>query len=244
MFVTTYITNYSNETREIFNYGINVVIENINNLIKEYDLKFNNFTKINYKKKIEKGNNYYFLNFLEKRIVDVLYNFCLERDILEYIYSNKNFDKIMEFLEMNFGEFLLKKGFPFSNEYKNKHSTIKIENNLFPYTPICLDKLVFKQESKEKIKIENIDNNISEIVTSNSTNFDNNNLNEYSTNEKNEKKSFDDHIEPYKNLIKNNDNLIFENNNENEKDEISSSYSMPNQEDEIYLFKKTYFYNY
>ena len=228
MFVTTYVTNFSNETREIFNEGINLAIENINSFINENNLKFKNFIKINYKENIEKGNNYYFLNILEKRIIDVLYNFCSEKEALINLYLICN-DEIFEFLEMNFGEFLLKKGFPFSKEYKDKHSIIIIENNLFPYTPICLDKLNFKKNSIEKIKFKNFPfdknskqkfkmNNFSEIPT-----FYTNNDNIISY-EKNV-------VENYKNIIDNNDNQSLE----NENDEYSS-----NQKDEIDLFKEIY----
>lgn len=241
MFQTTYITNISNETREIINDGINVAIAEINNFINENNLNFKNLKKINYKENIENGNNYFFLYILEKKIIiEILYNFCSEKETLEKIYFNFK-GEINEFLNMNFGIFLLKKGFPFSDEYKNKHSNIIIENNLFPYTPIRLDKLNYKQNSIEKIKFKdfpfNKNNNFTENPTNNSTNIDNIIFIENLQNEKNEKKSFVNFFEEYyvnyKNIIENNDNQIFENNNN--KSEYSNMY---NDENSIYSLSK------
>jgi hypothetical protein len=241
MFQTTYVTNISNETREIINDGINVAIAEINNFINENNLNFKNLKKINYKENIENGNNYFFLYILEKKIIiEVLYNFCSEKETLEKIYFNFK-GEINEFLNMNFGIFLLKKGFPFSDEYKNKHSNIIIENNLFPYTPIRLDKLNYKQNSIEKIKFKdfpfNKNNNFTENPTNNSTNIDNIIFIENLQNEKNEKKSFVNFFEEYyvnyKNIIENNDNQIFENNNN--KSEYSNMY---NDENSIYSLSK------
>ena len=240
MFQTTYVTNISNETREIINDGINVAIVEINNFINENNLNFKNLKKINYKENIENGNNYFFLYILEKKIIEILYNFCSEKETLEKIYFNFK-GEINKFLNMNFGIFLLKKGFPFSDEYKNKHSNIIIENNLFPYTPICLDKLNYKQNSIEKIKFKDFpfdkNNNLTENPTNNSTNIDNIIIIENLQNEKSEKKSFENFIEEhpnYKNIIENNDNQIFGYNNNN----ISEYSNMDNDENSIYsLFK-------
>ena len=241
MFQTTYVTNISNETREIINDGINVAIAEINNFINENNLNFKNLKKINYKENIENENNYFFLYILKKKIIiEVLYNFCSEKETLEKIYFNFK-GEINEFLNINFGIFLLKKGFPFSDEYKNKHSNIIIENNLFPYTPIRLDKLNYKQNSIEKIKFKdfpfNKNNNFTENPTNNSTNIDNIIFIENLQNEKNEKKSFVNFFEEYyvnyKNIIENNDNQIFENNNN--KSEYSNMY---NDENSIYSLSK------
>ena len=253
MFQTTYVTNISNETREIINDGINVAIVEINNFINENNLNFKNLKKINYKENIENGNNYFFLYILEKKIIiEVLYNFCSEKETLEKIYFNFK-GEINEFLNMNFGIFLLKKGFPFSDEYKNKHSNIIIENNLFPYTPICLDKLNYKQNSIEKIKFKDFpfdkNNNFTENSTNNSTNIDNIILIENLQNENNKKIYFENFIynKYYKNISENNDNQLFGNNNikseysnmDNDENSISS---VP-KDDQIKLFNQLYLEN-
>ena len=85
---------------------------------------------------------------------------------------------------MNFGKFLYKSGFPFSNEYKKKYSDdVIIEEKLkFPNFKIYLDKLRQKKRSKKDKIIETIPDyeeiikkfnlNVSEISANNNINND------------------------------------------------------------------------
>ena len=96
----------------------NFYIWNINRLINKYILSFKKFKKSNYKNNIDGVNNYIFNIFLRNSIMDIIYNFCSERDkkrlLFVYVISKiKNYNHLIDKLEMNFGKFLYK-----SDEYK------------------------------------------------------------------------------------------------------------------------------
>ena len=147
------------EQKKIFNYGVKHVFNFINKLIKMEIFDFKDLIKTNYHNNIDRGNNYYFNQYLKKEIIVIIYNFCSYHDKkrLEYLYvigKIKNFN-YLKGLEMNFGVFLYKSGFPFSDEYKKKHCNLIIEEELkFPNSKVYLDKIGQKKYQKKKKKLK------------------------------------------------------------------------------------------
>ena len=181
--------NSSNEQKKFFNASINFTFDDFNRLINNYILSFKKLKKTIYKNNIDRGNNNFFIRFLRNRVVDIIYNFCSHYDkkrlLFVYVISKiKNYNHLFDKLEMNFGKFLYKSGFPFSNEYKKKYSDdVIIEEELkFPNFKIYLDKLRQKKKSKRHKIIEKIPDyeenikkfnlNVSEISANNNINND------------------------------------------------------------------------
>ena len=192
----------SNEQKKIFNEGVKHAFDFINKLIKIEIFDFKDLIKTNYHDNIDRGNNYYFNQYLKKEIIVNIYNFCSDNDKkrLEYLYvigKIKNFN-YLKGLEMNFGEFLYKSGFPFSDEYKIKHCNLIIEEELkFPNSQFYLDKIGLKKISKKDKTIETIpayeeiikkfNLNVSKISANN--NINNNYINELIKKYENQKKN-------------------------------------------------------
>ena len=149
----------SNEQKKIFNEGVKHAFDSINEKIKMEIFDFKDLIKTNYNDNIDRGNNYYFNQYLKKEIIVIIYNFCSYHDKkrLEYLYvigKIKNFN-YLKGLEMNFGVFLYKSGFPFSDEYKKKHCNLIIKEELkFPNSQFYLDKIGLKKISKRDKVIE------------------------------------------------------------------------------------------
>ncbi len=152
--------NSSNEHKKYINESLNFTFNIYNKLINEKILGLK-LKKSNYKKNIDKGNNYIFSQYLKKEIIVIIYNFCSPRDkkrllIVYVICKIKKYNNLIDKLEMNFGKFLCERGFSFSDEYKIKYSVVKIKEELkIPNFKIFLDKLKQKKKSK-KNKIETI----------------------------------------------------------------------------------------
>ena len=175
------------EQKKIFNYGVKHVFNFINLLIKIEIFDFKDLIKTNYHNNIDRGNNNYFNQYLKKEIIVIIYNFCSYHDKkrLEYLYvigKIKNFN-YLKGLEMNFGVFLYKSGFPFSDEYKKKHCNLIIKEELkFPNSQFYLDKIGLKKISKRDKVIETFPNyeeiikkfnlNVSKISANNNINND------------------------------------------------------------------------
>ena len=149
------------ELKKIFNEGVKHAFYFVNNQIKKEIFEFEDLNKTNYNDNIDKGNNYYFNQYLEKEIIIIIYNFCsyYDKNRLEYLYvigKIKNFN-YLKGLEMNFGVFLYKSGFPFSDEYKKKHHNLIIKEELkYPNSQFYLDKIGLKKISKKDKTIETI----------------------------------------------------------------------------------------
>ncbi len=179
------------EQKKIFNYGVKHVFNFINKLIKMEIFDFKDLNKTNYHNNIDRGNNYYFNQYLKKEIIVIIYNFCSYHDKkrLEYLYvigKIKNFN-YLKGLEMNFGVFLYKSGFPFSDEYKKKHHNLIIKEELkYPNSQFYLDKIGLKKISKRNKVIETFPN-YEEIIKKFNLNVSkisaNNNLNDNYINE-------------------------------------------------------------
>ena len=145
--------NSSNEKKRIFNDCFTKAFNNSNQKIKIEIPTFEKIKKTNYKDNIDKGNDYYFNQYLEKRNIVVVYNFCSDYDkkrlkIIYVIGIIKSFNYLKD-LEMIFGEFLCGKKFPFSDEYKKKHPNVKYEEGeeeKFPNSKIYLDKIGQKKK--------------------------------------------------------------------------------------------------
>ena len=128
-------THSSNEKKKYINESLNFTFKFYNKLINKKILGFVKLKKTYYKINIDKANNYIFSQYLKKEIIVIIYNFCKPHDkkrllIVYVICKIKNYNYLIEQLEMNFGEFLYKNGFPFSDEYKIKHYNLKIEEKL------------------------------------------------------------------------------------------------------------------
>ena len=143
---------------------------------------FEDLKKTKYDDNVDKGHDYYINQTLNYRIVDIIYNHCSDR--LEILYAiNKIIYEFLKELEENFGVYLLKKGFPLSDEFKNKNNLVKIKEGLkFDGYNIYLVKIGKKNKSKYNIIIEKIPDhleiikkfylNISEIKAKNNLNND------------------------------------------------------------------------
>ena len=66
----------SNKIRKIIKDGIVLNFRTTNDLIQKYGDNSKQIKRTNYTKYITKGNNYFYLKYLELRNIDVLYNFC------------------------------------------------------------------------------------------------------------------------------------------------------------------------
>ena len=64
------------EQKKIFNEGVKHAFNFINKLIKKEIFDFEDLNKTNYINNIDRGNNYYFNQYLEKEIIITIYNFC------------------------------------------------------------------------------------------------------------------------------------------------------------------------
>ena len=128
---------------------------------------------------------------------------------------------------MNFGEFLYKSGFPFSDEYKIKHYNLKIEEKLkFPNSKIYFDKMRQRKNSKKDKIIETIPDdeviikkfnlNVSEISANN--NINNDYINELI-------KKGENQMNISENSTSNNTN---DNNNNNNNDDFITEYESVN----------------
>ena len=216
------------ELKKIFNEGVKHAFDFVNKLIKKEIFDFEDLNKTNYNDNIDKGNNYYFNQYLEKEIIIIIYNFCSYHDKkrLEHLYvigKIKNFNYLKD-LEMNFREFLYKSGFPFSDEYKKKHCNLLIEEEFkFSNTQFYLDKIGLKKISKRDKIIETFPNyeeiikkfklNESEISANN--NINNNYINELIKKYENQKNNFENSIfnnfDNYNTKDKNdNNNIIYD----------------------------------
>jgi hypothetical protein len=69
----------SNKIRKIIKDGIVLNFRTTNDLIKKYGDNSKQIKRTNYTKYITKGNNYFYLKYLELRNIDVLYNFCSKK---------------------------------------------------------------------------------------------------------------------------------------------------------------------
>ena len=173
------------EQKKIFNEGVKRAFNFINKQIKKEIFEFEDLNKTNYKINIDEGNNYIFSQYLEKEIIIIIYNFCSDYDKkrLEYLYvigKIKKFKYLLD-LEMNFGVFLYKSGFPFSDEYKKKHcNLIIIEELKFPNSQFYLDKIGLKKISNSDKVIEtfpNYEEIIKEFILNETIIKANNNIN-------------------------------------------------------------------
>ena len=239
------------EQKKIFNYGVKHVFNFINKLIKMEIFDFKDLIKTNYNDNIDRGNNYYFNQYLKKEIIVVIYNFCSDNDKnrLEYLYvigKIKNFN-YLKGLEMNFGVFLYKSGFPFSDEYKKKHcNLIIIEELKFPNSQFYLDKIGLKKISKRDKIIETFPNyeeiikkfklNESEIFANN--NINNNYINKLIINFENQKNNSEN------SKFSNFDNYNTNDNNDNnymiyDIIIVNSNYNQLNEKHAQEIIKKT-----
>ena len=140
----------SNKIRKIINDGINLNFSKTNDLIKKYGDNSKQIKKINYTKYITKGNNYYFLNYLELSNIDVLCNFCSIKDqsvLIDLKIELNNDNELIKHFDKNFAIFLLDNEFPFSKKFKEMHNYNYINDN--KYSTICLDEINCGQKSKK-----------------------------------------------------------------------------------------------
>jgi len=226
----------SNKIRKIIKDGIVLNFSKTNDLIKKYGDNSKQIKKINYTKYITKGNNYFYLKYLELRNIDVLYNFCSIKDqsvLIDLKKKLNNDNELIKHFDKNFAIFLLDNEFPFSNKFKEMHNYNYINDN--KYSSICLDEINCGKKSKEKsngIKIfpknyyyiniennvnenkfiglkrnlneknsceKNLNFNLSEKITNNSSNIDNNinidNILNYNFNDIQQNDNFDINLE-------------------------------------------------
>ena len=225
-------THSSNEKKKYINESLNFTFKFYNKLINKKILGFVKLKKTYYKINIDKGNNYIFSQYLKKEIIVIIYNFCKAHDkkrllIVYVICKIKNYNYLIEQLEMNFGEFLYKSGFPFSDEYKIKHYNLKIEEKLkFPNSKIYFDKMRQRKNSKKDKIIETIPDdeviikkfnlNVSEISANN--NINNDYINELI-------KKGENQMNISENSTSNNTN---DNNNNNNNDDFITEYESVN----------------
>ena len=124
---------------------------------------------------------------------------------------------------MNFGEFLYKSGFPFSDEFKKKHCNLIIKEELkFPNSQFYLDKIGLKKISKRDKTIETFPNyeeiikkfNLNKSEISANNNINNNYINELIIKFENQKNNFENSIfnnfNNYNNNNNNNNYMIYE----------------------------------
>ena len=154
----------SDKKKEIYNHGLIHAFEFANKLIKKKIYDFKVIYKTKYDEHVNKGHDYYFNQTLNCRIIDIIYNNCSDynKKRLEILYAINKINKIefsefLKELEEKFGVYLCKKGYPFSDEFKNKYNLMKIEEGRkFDGYNIYLDKLGEKNKSKYNIVIEKI----------------------------------------------------------------------------------------
>ena len=136
--------NKSNRTRFIINKGVNLVFIKAND-----DIPILSF-KSNYKKYIEKANNKKFRDYLNHSLLKIFDLFCSNDIQKDYIKNNCQVD-----LQMKFGEFLCKNGFPFSEAYKKKlrleDKDIKREISLPHCAKFFLDKLKTRTKNEKNL---------------------------------------------------------------------------------------------
>ena len=168
----------SNKIRKIIKDGIVLNFRTTNDLIQKYGDNSKQIKRINYTKNITKGNNYFYLRYLELSNIDVLCNFCSNKDLSVLIDLKKklnNDNELIKHFDKNFAKFLLDNEFPFSKKYKEKHNYNYINDS--KYSTICLDEIKCGQKSKDKSNEVKIFPNLNELdnLTDNNKNNDNNN---------------------------------------------------------------------
>jgi hypothetical protein len=167
----------SNKIRKIINDGINLNFSKTNDLIKKYGDNSKQIKKINYTKYITKGNNYYFLKYLELSNIDVLCNFCSIKDqsvLIDLKIELNNDNELIKHFDKNFAKFLLDNEFPFSKKFKEMHNYNYINDN--KYSSICLDEINCGKKSKEKSNEIKIFPNLNVLIDNNKNNDNNNNI--------------------------------------------------------------------
>ena len=195
----------SNLIRDLIGEGISLAINTALYYIKKSDKSGNLVVPVGpyYKKKVSDANNFIYSEYLKMTI----------KQILEYI----NFEKInggldddgIKFFEMNFGIFLCIKGFPFSQEYKQKIIKSQIENNL------SLPNIEFELIECNGIYLDKIEHQKSNLTSENTNAF-------FQELKQMKKKVFENisnnsqnSTEYTENTIKNNTNYPFDDNNQN-----------------------------
>ena len=205
----------SNKIRKIIKDGIVLNFSKTNDLIQKYGDNSKQIKRINYTKNITKGNNYFYLRYLELSNIDVLCNFCSNKDlsVLKDLKKNINNDnELIKHFDKNFAKFLLDNEFPFSKKFKEMHNYNYINDN--KYSTICLDEINPQKKSKKKANEIKIFSKLKDNLTDNNKNnnnknyiFNNNNNNDFYS--ESAKECF--YIEPKKKRFLN--NKSFANNN-------------------------------
>ena len=168
----------SNKIRKIIKDGIVLNFRTTNDLIQKYGDNSKQIKRINYTKYITKGNNYFYLRYLELSNIDVLYNFCSIKGqsvLIDLKKKLNNDNELIKHFDKNFAKFLLDNEFPFSKKFKEMHNYNYINDN--KYSSICLDEINFGKKSKEKSNEIKIFPNLNEldILIDNNKNNDNDN---------------------------------------------------------------------
>ena len=141
----------SNKIRKIIKDGIVLNFRTTNDLIQKYGDNSKQIKRTNYTKYITKGNNYFYLKYLELRNIDVLCNFCSIKDqsvLIDLKNKLNNDNELIKHFDKNFAIFLLDNEFPFSKKFKEMHNYNYINDN--KYSTICLDEINCGKKSKEK----------------------------------------------------------------------------------------------